>query len=102
MGVWIDIEPVNGGFEYKVGQLIVARSRWVKRQNNWRLKLITLKQCQERSFGILAAEEHSQTFTPTEIMQFLQDVTTREITGPPAESSGPRQQSQEAVDGTQD
>ena len=75
MGSWIDIVKVEGGFEYKAGQLVIARSRWVKRGGEWKLSLITLTQCDKKSYGILAAEQHKSYFTPTEIMDYLQNKT---------------------------
>jgi len=75
---WITVEKCDGGFHYKIGQLVIGRSRWAKRQGELKLLIYYLEPA-EAKFGCAAVSLHKNTFTPQEALQFFVDKTQGEL-----------------------
>ena len=64
---YINVEKVDGGFEYSIGPkdagLVIGRSRWFKSKGEWRLSLITMTKCSDKSAGTLALSLRSESYT---------------------------------------
>jgi hypothetical protein len=65
---WVDTRKTDYGFEYSIGTIPIARAKWVRVEEKWKVRVVTLAPSDD---GYASGQFDTETMPLNEVMRYI-------------------------------